>query len=105
MHYGAGAKKEKQRMAKDGIAYLELDGLAIKVQLVTQQKALGAIISAGGVMGPEICLRVNRALGAAQPLEKQILCCKKLSKKAKVKYVHSFFRHPRSPTTTMSGTI
>ncbi|CAK0888528.1 unnamed protein product, partial [Prorocentrum cordatum] len=90
MHYGAGAKKEKQRIAKEGITYLELDGLAIKVQLVTQQKALGAIISAGGVMGPEISLRVNRALGAARPLAKQILRRKKLSKKAKVKYVHAF---------------
>eukprot|EP00959_Pyramimonas_sp_CCMP1952_P164616 3441049-Pyramimonas_sp.AAC.1 len=55
-----------------------------------QQTALGAIISAGGVVGPELCLRVNRALGAAWPLEKQILCRKKLSEKAKVKYVHSF---------------
>eukprot|EP00959_Pyramimonas_sp_CCMP1952_P390814 8189989-Pyramimonas_sp.AAC.1 len=84
MHYGAGAKKEKQRIAKEGIACLELDGLAIKAQLDTQQKALGAIISAGGVMGPEICLRVNRATGAARPLEKQILRRKKLSKNAKV---------------------
>ncbi|CAK0907823.1 unnamed protein product, partial [Prorocentrum cordatum] len=63
MHYGAGAKKEKQRIAKEGITYLELDRLAIKEQLVTQQKA--------------------------RPLEKQILRRKKLSKKAKVKYAHS----------------
>eukprot|EP00959_Pyramimonas_sp_CCMP1952_P027246 572697-Pyramimonas_sp.AAC.1 len=62
MHYGAGAKQEKQRTAKEGIAYLELDGLAIKVQLVAQQKALGTIVSAGGVTGPEICPRANRAL-------------------------------------------
>eukprot|EP00959_Pyramimonas_sp_CCMP1952_P019633 414793-Pyramimonas_sp.AAC.1 len=62
MHYGAGAKKEKQRVAKEGVPYLEVDGLSIKVQLVMQQKALGTIIAAGGVMGPEICLRVNRAL-------------------------------------------
>ncbi|CAK0856219.1 unnamed protein product, partial [Prorocentrum cordatum] len=89
MHYGAGAKQEKQRTAKEGIAYLELDGLAIKVQLVAQQKALGTIVSAGGVTGPEICPRANRALGAARPLEKQILRRKKLSKKAKVKHVHS----------------
>eukprot|EP00959_Pyramimonas_sp_CCMP1952_P153137 3203356-Pyramimonas_sp.AAC.1 len=48
MHYGAGAKKEKQRIAKEDITYLELDGLSIKVQLVVQQKALGIIIAAGG---------------------------------------------------------
>ncbi|CAK0886708.1 unnamed protein product [Prorocentrum cordatum] len=90
MHYGAGAKKEKQRVAKEGATYLELDGLSIKVQLVMQQKALGTIIAAGGVTGPEICLKVKRALGAARPLEKQILRRKKLSEKAKVNYVHSF---------------
>ncbi|CAK0796579.1 unnamed protein product, partial [Prorocentrum cordatum] len=90
MHYGAGATKEKQRIAKEGITYLELDGLSIKVQLVMQQKALGTIIAAGGVTGPEICPRVNRALGAARPLEKQILRRKKLSKEAKVKYVNFF---------------
>ncbi|CAK0840247.1 unnamed protein product [Prorocentrum cordatum] len=89
MHYGAGATKEKQQIAKGGAAYLELDGRSIKVQLVMQLIARGAIIAAGGVMGPEMCSRVNRALGAARPLEKQILRRKKLPKKAEVKYVHS----------------
>ncbi|CAK0832991.1 unnamed protein product, partial [Prorocentrum cordatum] len=90
MHYGERDRKEKQRIAKEGITHLELDGLSIKVQLVIQQKSLGTIIAAGGVTGPEICARVNRAHGAARPLEKQILRREKPSKKAKVKYVHSF---------------
>ncbi|CAK0907931.1 unnamed protein product [Prorocentrum cordatum] len=63
--------------------------MSIKVQLVTQQKALGTIITAGGVMGPDICLGVNRTPGAARPLEKQILRRKKLSVKAKMKDVHA----------------
>eukprot|EP00959_Pyramimonas_sp_CCMP1952_P360464 7548686-Pyramimonas_sp.AAC.1 len=62
MHYGSGARKERQKIAKDKVTFIELGGLPIKVQLVTQQKALGTIIAAGGAMGPEVCLRVNRAL-------------------------------------------
>ena len=89
MHYGAGARTERQRIAKSGITHIELEGIPIKVLLVTQQKALGTIIAAGGAMGPEICLRVNRTLGSARPMEKQILRRKKLSTKAKIKYVHA----------------
>ncbi|CAK0902222.1 unnamed protein product, partial [Prorocentrum cordatum] len=89
MHYGSGAKKERQKIAREKVTRIELENIPIKVQLVTQQKALGTIITAGGVMGPEICLRVNRTHGAARPLEKQLLRRKKLSMKAKIKYVHA----------------
>ncbi|CAK0854446.1 unnamed protein product, partial [Prorocentrum cordatum] len=57
MHYGSGAKKERQKIAREKVTHTELENTPIKVQLVTQQKALGTIISAGGVMRDHIATK------------------------------------------------
>ncbi|CAK0808802.1 unnamed protein product, partial [Prorocentrum cordatum] len=50
--------------------------------------ALGAIVAAGGAMGPEVCLCVNGTLGSARPMEKHILR-KTPSTKAKMTCAHA----------------
>ncbi|CAK0884320.1 unnamed protein product, partial [Prorocentrum cordatum] len=61
----ASAGDEHRKIAQDKVTFIKIEGLPIKVQLVTQQKAPGAIVEADGARGPEICRSVNRTLVAA----------------------------------------